>query len=157
MRKEEIVEISAFLAPKTETSGNTRTKMLEEIVNSVYLNRKALKDGILSCYVNSSRFAVITLDLNKYSEKLKISLGLDSLLDGILPIWKCPYCGCYYLTYLPYHYRDNCGCIGRSYECISCRQLDGERLYMISEAYRENGVKAAKEYLEKIYSNKKGN
>ncbi len=157
MRKEEIVEISAFLAPKTETNGNQRTKMLEEIVSSVYLNRKALKDGILSCYVNSSRFAVITLDLNKYSEKLKKSFGLDSLLDGTFRIWQCPYCGCYYLTSLPYHYRDNCGCIGRSYECISCRQLDGERLYMILKAYRKSGVKAAKEYLEKLYSNKKGN
>ena len=157
MRKEEIVEISAFLAPKSAPNGKEKTKMLEEIVSSVYLNRKALKDGILSCYVNSSRFAVITLDLNKYSKKLREKFKLDSLLDGTFRIWECPYCGCYYFTYLPYQYRDNCGCIGRSYECISCRQLDGERLYLISEAYRKNGVKAAKEYLEKIYSNKKGN
>ena len=49
MRREEIVEISAFLAPKSAPNGKEKTKMLEEIVSSVYLNRKALKDGILSC------------------------------------------------------------------------------------------------------------
>lgn len=43
MRKEEIVEISAFLAPKSAPNGKEKTKMLEEIVSSVYLNRKALK------------------------------------------------------------------------------------------------------------------
>ena len=86
MRKEEIVEISAFLAPKSAPNGKEKTKMLEEIVSSVYLNRKALKDGILSCYVNSSRFAVITLDLNKYSKKLRKKFKLDSLLDGTFRI-----------------------------------------------------------------------
>ena len=54
MRKEEIVEISAFLAPKSAPNGKEKTKMLEEIVSSVYLNRKALKDGILSCYVTNT-------------------------------------------------------------------------------------------------------
>lgn len=156
MRNEKIIEISAFLAPNTETKGNQRTRLLEKLVNSVYLNRKALTGGILSCHVNSNRFAVITLDLNKCRKKLRKSLGLDSLLDGTLPIRRCSYCGCYYFTYLPYQYRDNCGCIGRSYECISCRQLYGESLYTISEAYKENGVRAARDYLEKIYTNQKG-
>ena len=123
MEKKPIIEISASL---TEVSKDSKIRLLEEIVANVYNNRKKLQKAIMECDVNKHDFAYITIDFSKLSKRLIKKYRLNLLIDGTFPLKHCCFCGCYYITYYLYTYRDNCGCIGRSYECISCRNMNNQ-------------------------------
>ena len=53
----------------------------------------------------------------------------------------CTTCGCRILGPFPYIYRDNCGCIGRSYECYICRQYTNKGTYYIRKYRKKHGSK----------------
>lgn len=153
MEKKPIIEISASL---TEVSKDSKIRLLEEIVANVYNNRKKLKKAIMECDVNKHDFAYITIDLSKLSKRLIKKYRLNLLTDGTFPLKHCCYCGCYYITYYLYTYRDNCGCIGRTYECISCRNLSNQTAGEIQSISKKMGVKTAKEYQLKLLRDEDG-
>lgn len=153
MKEKNIIEISASL---TEVSKDNKIRLLEEIVADVYNNREKLKKAIMECDVNKHDFAYITIDFSKLSKKLIKKYRLNLLTDGTFPLKRCCYCGCYYITYYLYQYRDNCGCVGRSYECISCRNLNNQEAGEIQNISKKMGVKVAKEYQLKLLKDEDG-
>ena len=55
----------------------------------------------------------------------------DGMLNG--EYRHCSRCGCGYLTYCKYIYRNNNGCVGRSYECEVCQDFSDKAVHKISE------------------------
>lgn len=53
----------------------------------------------------------------------------------------CTTCGCRILGPFPYTYRNNCGCVGRSYECYICRQYTNKGTYYIRKYRKKHGSK----------------
>lgn len=153
MKEKKIIEISASLVEKNK---DEKVRLLEEIVADVYNNRKKLQKAIMECDVNKHNFAYITIDLSKLSKRLIKKYRLNLLTDGTFPLKHCCYCGCYYITYYLYTYRDNCGCIGRCYECISCRNLSNQTAGEIQSISKKMGVKTAKEYQLKLLRDEDG-
>ncbi len=147
--KERIIEISASL--KTDKQSCEITRLFESIVKAVYENREALKRGIVDCDVNSKKFAIITLDMKEISRRRQKQYNLHRLFDGTFKLQRCSFCGCRFLTYFPYTYRNYAGCIGRSYECITCRSFDNKEAHEIINVRKKKGVKAAKRFqLKKV-------
>ena len=144
MLKDKIIEIAAFL--ETDEEVNENSLLLQNIVKTVYENRNALKRSIMQCSVNAHNFAVITLNISKISKKKQKRYGLDCLFNGAFRLYHCTYCGCLYLTYFPYTYRGSGGCVGRSYECVSCRNIKDKYVHQISDVRRKSGANAAKQY-----------
>ena len=153
MKEKKIIEISASL---TEVSKDSKIRLLGEIVANVYNNRKKLQKAIMECDVNKHDFAYITIDFSKLSKRLIKKYRLNLLIDGTFPLKHCCFCGCYYITYYLYTYRDNCGCIGKSYECISCRNLSNQTAGEIQSISKKMGVKTAKEYQLKLLRDEDG-
>lgn len=143
-KDDRIIEISAFPDSSPETEG--KTALFNRIVAAVYESRDLLKKSILNCSVNSYGFVSVTLNLKKVSPALKKRLNLNMLFNGTFPVTRCCYCGCYYLTYHMYTYRDNAGCVGRSYECVSCRSMEKEEVFRIYELSYKQGIEKAKRY-----------
>lgn len=94
------------------------------------------------------RFDVAELDkaVTDDEEVLKIidSMQTDKLIT-------CTYCNAFMFNYLPYTYRDNHGCIGRSYECFDCRGLQMKYANEIAVIRKEKGQKEANVYISEIY------
>lgn len=53
----------------------------------------------------------------------------------------CSKCGCGYMTYYPYTYRNNCECTGRSYECEVCQTYSDAAVREIRDSARKRGTK----------------
>lgn len=153
MKETKIIEISASLVEKSK---DKKVRLLEEIVSDVYKNRKELKAAIMECDVNKHNFAYITLDLDKLSKKLIKKYRLNLITNGTFPIKRCHYCGCYYITYHLYTYRGNCGCVGKSYECISCRNMENQTLSEIHNISRILGERNAKKYQLELLRDEEG-
>lgn len=62
----------------------------------------------------------------------------------------CCRCGSIILDKYFYVYRNNCGCVGRSYECCVCRGLSDSEVHRISEYARKHGTK--KTLLKALYN-----
>lgn len=141
-----ILEISAFLDLE-QANKDKRDQLLYNILFPVFKHKTALKKAVIDLFEDKKdNFVSVTLDISKISKRLLKKCKLDSLLSGKVYISKCCYCGCHYITYFPYTYRDNCGCIGRSYECLSCRSLSNKTLSDIIDIRNIGGELAAKEY-----------
>ncbi len=153
MEKKPIIEISASL---TEVSKDSKIRLLEEIVANVYNNRKKLQKAIMECDVNKHDFAYITIDFGKLPKRIIKKYRLNLLTDGTFPLKHCCFCGCYYITYYLYTYREICGCTGRTYECISCRNLSNQTAGEIQSISKKMGVKTAKEYQLKLLRDEDG-
>lgn len=146
MKEKKIIEISACIS---EASKNEKTRLLEQIVAEVYDNRDELKKAIIDCDKNKS-FVTLTLDFEKLSKRLLKKYRLYLLTDGTLPLKRCKYCGCCYITYRSYTYRDNNECTSRSYECLTCRDFRNEDVQDIYNIYQKSGVREAKKYQLKL-------
>ena len=53
----------------------------------------------------------------------------------------CACCGCGYLSYIPYTYRNNGGCVGKSFECEICQEYSDEFLCTIMDYSKKHGAK----------------
>lgn len=144
MEKEKIIEISASLERDKKVDDIKR--LFESIVGTVYENRSKLKKGIVDCDVNSNNFAIITLNMSKISKRKQKRYNLHRLFDGTFQLQHCSFCGCQYLTYFSYTYREYSGCVGRSYECVTCRSFDNKEAHEILDVRKKKGVTAAKKF-----------
>ena len=80
--------------------------------------------------------------LKKFKEiicDVKISELLNDVLNDKHPY--CSKCGCGYMTYHTYTYRDNCGCVGKSYECEVCQMYSDKAVRKIRDYARKRGTK----------------
>ena len=58
-------------------------------------------------------------------------------------VHRCTGCHCGIYGPFPYTYRDNCSCVGRSYECYVCRGYDNIAFYEIYEHQKKYGTEKA--------------
>lgn len=65
---------------------------------------------------------------------------LHDIANGL--VYKCSKCGCGIVGTPFYTYRNNNGCMGRSYECHVCRGYDNRTAYNISKYREKRGSKA---------------
>ena len=66
---------------------------------------------------------------------------LHDIANGL--VYKCSKCGCGIVGTPFYTYRNNNGCVGRSYECHVCRGYDNKEARNISKYREKHGSKAA--------------
>lgn len=70
---------------------------------------------------------------------IKVSEILKQVLNG--KQHYCSKCGCGYMTYHKYTYRDNCGCLSKSYECEVCQGYSDKAVRQIRDYARKYGTK----------------
>lgn len=70
---------------------------------------------------------------------VKISELLNDVLEG--KHHYCSKCGCGYMTYHTYTYRDNCGCVSKSCECEVCQLYTDKAVRKIRDYARKKGTK----------------
>lgn len=93
-----------------------------------------------------------------YKRKLKklVKLLHDEALDFYEKIMEgkyrhCSKCGCGYLSYIPYTYRNNSGCVGKSFECEVCQLYDD---FAVSEIRKYANRYGTKDTLLKVLNKK---
>ena len=114
----------------------------QEFMNIIDGNKKTLKP----LYYEDDDGKVLIVLLKRRLKKLqdiicdaKVAEFLNELLSGKHPY--CSKCGCGYMTYNTYTYRDNCGCLGRSYECEVCQGYSDSAVRQIRDYARKRGTK----------------
>lgn len=125
-----------------------RTKAVREMYE--YLDQKGiLKTASFEYFTNDygTSFAVDTKDLECYREEM---LNSGTYMPELAVRWifdeevtPCIFCGAIKLSWTMLTYRDNCGCVGKSWECGMCNEVDGRFASKIAEIRKKEGVKAA--------------
>jgi len=134
MRKNEI--ICAFYNPDVEHFEQYHSFMKVVVEN---------KEKIKPLYFEDNEGMILIVF---YRHRLKRILKLlsDADMDFYENIMagkcrRCCKCECSYLSYIPYTYRDNCGCSVRSYECEVCQAYSDNAVRQIRDYARKHGAK----------------
>ena len=129
-----------------------------------FLYEKGILKEVSFEYRDDAQGTTFALDADKlepYREEMINSgtymadLAVYHILDA--EYTPCVYCGSLELSWTMMTYRDNCGCIGRSWECGMCKALRGKDLCKVSEVEEEKGVKVAVSKLWDIIYGKERN
>ena len=105
-------------------------------------------------YSDETIFALDAENLEPYRNEMinsgtyKAELAVKYIFDA--KFTPCRFCGGLTLSQPMLTYRDNCGCIGRSWECDLCEYLNVDDLSKISRIKRKKGSKAAVSALWKL-------
>ena len=134
MKKKEI--ICAFY-DRNDTERNEYNDFMRNIVN----HKKKLKPLY---YENIDGKILIVFYKKKLKSIKKFIVNenvefFNSVMSGKYK--HCSKCGCGYMAYQEYTYRDNCGCVGRSYECPVCQEYPDKAVHKISEYAIKHGSK----------------
>ena len=100
-------------------------------------------------------FAFDSKDLEPYREQM-LNSGLkdaDVAVRWILDEknMPCKYSGAIQVSWPMMTYRDNSGCVGRSWEVAMVQELNMSEASEVAEVYREKGCRAAVEKLWDVY------
>ena len=134
MKKKEI--ICAFYDRK-DTEPNEYNDFMRNLVNY----KKKLKP----LYYENDRGKILIVFYKKKLKSVKKFISdrnvkfFDKVMSG--KFRHCSKCGCGYMAYEEYTYRDNCGCVGRSYECPVCQCYSDRTVHKISEYAIKHGSK----------------
>lgn len=112
----------------------------EEFFEVIKNNRDKIKPLYYEGF-NNIQYVIVTkksIRKNKelFSEKCKEITG--RIVED--RCFRCSGCGCNYLMYMPYTYRDVGGCVGKSSECSLCRDLSTPHRCEIREYSRKYGT-----------------
>lgn len=118
-------------------------KEYQNFMNTIVENKDKLKplyyeddDGKILIVFYKKRLKTVT---NSFSgENADFLNGVINGNHG-----HCSKCGCGYLRYFRYTYRDNCGCLGKSYECEVCQGYSDKAVRKIRDYARKRGTKKA--------------
>lgn len=122
-----------------------------------YLDDKGILKNVSFEYYNDSSETVFAFDageLEAYRAEMlksgtyKAELAVKCIFDEEYS--QCNYCGAIELSWTMRTYRDNCGCIGRSWECGMCQAFNMKTLVKINEIKETKGVKEAVSALWKL-------
>ena len=143
MKKREI--LCAFYNPEIK-----EFKKYHSFMKFVVENKKKLKpiyfeddDGKILIVFYRNRLKKISKLLSPDAEEY-----YKTLMAG--KIRHCSVCGCSYLSYVPYTYRDNCGCLGKKLECEICQTYSDGAVRAIRDIARIKGTK--KTLMKLLYS-----
>ena len=133
MRKREVV--CAFYIPDSKKF-DKYNKFMKVIVE----NKKKIKP----IYYEEEESQILIVFYKDRLSKIGKELSGDAL-DMYKEIGgkyrHCAVCRCGYLSYIPYTYRDNCGLVGRSYECEVCKSLSDREVSYVTEYMKKHGSK----------------
>lgn len=152
MEKTFIKSVLYFKHEEEKVLKSPTNKLLQIVYdnkNIEFLIQNVSKDGksIFMSFANTE-LAKVKNEI-KDEEVLKILENYEKKIAN-----HCTVCGSINSNYLPYTYREHYGTVGRSYECMDCRNLDNESTVKIAETRRESGHIKAVEYIEDIYNSK---
>lgn len=104
---------------------------------------------------DATYFAFDTESLKPYKDLMEHSGVVESALS-IKHIFEekytpCLYTGAIELSWTMSTYRDNCGCVGKSWECCLARSFDNQAVQKAIEVKQNDGVKAAVSMLFSLY------
>ena len=95
-------------------------------------------------------FAVDTSDLEFYREEM-LNSGVENAELAVKHIFdenhtECFYCGAITLSWTMSTYRDNCGCVGRSWECCGCEGFHTRDVSKFNQIRKEKSIAEAVKY-----------
>lgn len=98
-------------------------------------------------YSDITHFAFDVRRLVRY-KKAMLQSGIDGAELAVQHIFDedyapCRFCGAITLGWTMRTYRDNCGCLGSSWECENCNKLDTEAVSNIRYKKKQKGIKEA--------------
>lgn len=109
---------------------NSEFNTIVRAINDMYafLYKKGVlkeKSFVQKDFEDAFYFAVDTSDLEFYREEM-LNSGVENAELAVKHIFnenhtECFYCGAITLSWTMSTYRDNCGCVGRSWECCGCQ------------------------------------
>lgn len=107
-------------------------------------------------YSDVTYFAFDVEDLKPYRSQMECC-GIQDAMLAVEHIFDVKYSPCLFsgaieLGWTMQTYRDNGGCIGKSWECELCKHLDGKSLHEIAKTRKEKGVKEAVKQAFSMYS-----
>ena len=117
-------------------------KLYNKFMDIVYEHKNLLKPLYYENDDGKVLMVFLKRRLKKFKEiisDVKISELLNDVLNDKHPY--CSKCGCGYMTYYTYTYRDNCGCVSRSYECEVCQMYSDKAVRKIRDYARKRGTK----------------
>ena len=133
---------------------DTNSKFNQKIlaVNGMYdwLYKKGIlkhESFVFKDYENASFFALDVKNLEKYRKEMEES-GVHDASIAVKHIFDVEYSPCLYsgaiqLAYPMVTYRDNGGCVGKSYECDVVQDLSTEAVQEVYLIKKEKSVKEA--------------
>jgi len=131
---------------------NTDYNQMVVAVNHMYgwLYEKGIlkkESFIFKDFEGETCFAVDVKDLEKYRKEMEDSGVSGALLAARYifdkPCRPCMYSGVIQLTHFMGAYRDNGGCVGRSWECDIVQELETRAVHDIFRIKEEKGIKEA--------------
>ena len=117
-------------------------KIYNKFMDILDENKKILKPLYYENNEGKVMMVFLKKKLNKFKDiiyDIKLSKLLNDVING--KHHYCSKCGCGYMTYYPYTYRNNCGCTGRSYECEACQMYSDVAVRKIRDSGRKRGTK----------------
>ena len=123
-----------------------------------YLHTKGILENISMKYFGDDNGAIFTFDAEKlepYREQMLNSgvenaeMAVDCIMDRKFK--PCIYCGAITPGWYMMTYRDNCGCVSKSWECGMCKNFNNETVHTVSEKRQDLGIESAIEELWKYY------
>lgn len=135
MRKREI--ICAFYVPDL-----AKYEKYNSFMKVIVENKKKIKP----IYYEDKEGQILIIFYKDRLSKIEKEMSGDALdmhreIDG--KCRQCDVCRCGYLSYMPYTYRNNCGVVGRSYECEVCQQLSNGAANYVKEFVEKHGSRKA--------------
>lgn len=135
MKKREI--ICAFYVPDLE-----KHEKYNRLMKVIVENKKKIKP----IYYENKEGRILMVFYKDRLSKIEKELSGNSL-DMYREIGgkyrHCSVCRCGYFSYFPYTYRNNCGIVGRSYECEVCQPLSNGAANYVKEYVEKHGSKKA--------------
>ena len=128
-------------------------------VNNMYawLYNRGILEKISSFYKNydtATYFSFETRDLRPYMAEMVNSgvEGMELAMKCLLysETAPCLYSGTIQPGYIMSTYRDNCGCVGRSHECMLIQELDTASVHFIYSMKEKYGIHTAVDLLFRI-------
>jgi hypothetical protein len=134
---------------------NIRNEGVDEIAKTIIGNREKFKTVDFNQWTHKeNRCCKITIFLSELNNNIELfNSPAQEVIKHLNQGAKntCIYCGTVTLNTIPYTYRDNGGCIGRSYECLDCRCLEKyDDLRKVGDERNIKGEAEAKKLAVKI-------
>jgi hypothetical protein len=149
MKKDYMINISYYEDEKRNESVDELAKII--VKNSSmfeFIDFWKHKDN--EWYSLVIQLSEINKNINLFNDDNLVLTLIEKLNNDIDESIACIGCNSITINNSPYHYRDYGGCIGKSFECPYCSELDNKALHEVIKIRKSKGEKEAIEHVLKI-------